>query len=140
MVRIEPAKPGFDMHELVFRSTEDDKGIAMRTLRKWLYMSEEAWSCYYNDEIACAWGFYPTSMVSDRAYLWMITTGLVLEHKFIFIRHSQLVVEEALKKYSVVVGTVRHDNAKAKRWLKWLGATFPGPVFENYQGFEIRRK
>lgn len=108
-------------------------------LRRWLRTSEQSWLGLYDDEVACIWGLVPSSTISNRAYLWLLTTDIIDEHKFLFIRHSQLVIEDALKEYPIIIGHVAMQNERAKRWLKWLGATFAHPT-ERFIPFEIRRK
>ena len=70
------------------------------------------------------WGLIPPTILSDNAYLWLLTTNIIAEHKFLFIRYSQRWVEDVLKIYPVLTGNVRIDNEPAKQWIKWLGAVF----------------
>jgi hypothetical protein len=94
-----------------------------------------------DSEVACVYGLAPPTAISNRAYLWLLTTDLVEQHKFLFIRHSQLVVEDALKRYDVITGTVEHRNGPARRWLRWLGADIGAVDLEiGYCPFVIRRK
>lgn len=73
------------------------------------------------------WGLIPPSLLSNRAYLWLLSTHIVQEHKFLFIRYSQRYVEEMLKVYDELYGDVLVGNDPAKKWLKWLGAEFGYP-------------
>ena len=91
------------------------------------------------DEIACVWGLIPPTLLSDTAYLWLLTTDIIAEHKFLFIRYSQLFIEHMLTKYPVIVGDCFVENASAIRWLKWLGAEF-GPEIQGRRNFTIRAK
>lgn len=130
-----------DIHEVISRAkfagnVED----AERYLFRWLNMSEPSWLGIHDSDIACIWGLVPSSVISDRAYLWLLTTDVVDEHKFVFIRHSQLIIEETLKEYSMIVGHVANGNERAKRWLKWLGAKLSLPNKDGFIPFEIRRK
>lgn len=90
----------------------------------YLQRSEEAWVGEADGKIACLWGVIPPTMMSTRGYLWLLVTDEVAEHKFLFVRHSQLVVEEMLKKYSALYGYTKVGEWRSKRWLEWLGARF----------------
>jgi hypothetical protein len=129
----------FSLTDVVRRSTvahEPDGEVKLRIL---IRMSEEVWFGLHNDRVAAVWGLIPPSLISNRAYLWLLTTDLVDEHKFVFIRHSQLVIEDALKRYAIVVGHVEVGNYAARKWLRWLGAEIGIPE-KGFSPFVIRRK
>jgi hypothetical protein len=92
-------------------------------------MSSAIWVGLIDDQLACIWGLIPPSLMSNQAYLWLYTTDVIKEHQFILVRHSQLVMEEILKRYKSVVGhvLVGKGDSKSVRWLKWLGAKFGEP-------------
>jgi hypothetical protein len=92
-----------------------------------LLMSSWIWIGLIDDKLACIWGLIPPTLISDRAYLWLYTTDVIKEHSFVLVRHSQLIMEEMLKKYSSIYGHALVGNDKAIRWLKWLGAKFGEP-------------
>jgi hypothetical protein len=78
-------------------------------------------------QVACVWGVRANVILNDSAYLWMLTTQLVDEHPFVFVRHSQLMAEEILKRFSFIHGWVLADNQRSVKWLQWLGGTLvPG--------------
>ena len=132
-------KSDFDVGDIIRRSEVAKIPDVHKKLGQWLRMSEEVWVGLWDDEVACVWGLVPPSITSNRAHLWLLTTDIVAEHKFIFIRKSQLVIEDALKRYDALVGQVALGNFAAKRWLTWLGATF-GPPEMGFWPFIIRRK
>jgi hypothetical protein len=128
----------FSLTDVVSRSPvahEPGGEIKLRTL---IRMSEEVWFGLHDDKVAAVWGLIPPSLVSNRAYLWLLTTELVEAHKFLFIRHSQLVIEDALKRYPIVTGDVEVGNHAARKWLRWLGADIGVPE-KGYSPFIIRR-
>lgn len=90
-------------------------------------------------DIAAIWGAIAPTLMSDTAYLWLLTTDLIDEHKFTFIRHSKIFVDEILKQYPVLVGDVILPNPHAVQWLKWLGAKFSEKQ-NGKMSFEIRAK
>lgn len=109
------------------------------TLRKLLAESAVVYVGKYEGEIACVYGLVPPTLLSESVYLWLLTTELVAQHPFLFVRHSQRVVEQILKKHPMIIGTTSHSNKSAISWLKWLGAEYS----EGRNGmlnFVIRRK
>jgi hypothetical protein len=100
--------------------------------------STRAYSGFIDDEIACMWGIHARTILNDSVYLWLLTTKLVEDHPFVFVRHSQMVARELLKSYSRIEGWVWEKNTLSIKWLRWLGCELaylePGVL-----GFELRR-
>ena len=117
-----------------FPSTIDSRGIMIEEIK----LSTKAFSGFINDEIACIWGIHARTILNDSVYLWLLTTKLIEEHPFVFVRHSQIVARELLETYSKINGWVLKNNELSIKWLQWLGCTFideePGIL-----GFELRR-
>jgi hypothetical protein len=91
----------------------------------YLRASVTAWTgLIHPSGIACIWGLVSPTVLSDSAYLWLLTTPVVDDHKFTFVRHSQLVLDRMLEDFPTIVGHVLADQTRSKRWLKWLGVTF----------------
>lgn len=91
-------------------------------------MSESLWLGSVDNKFACAWGLIPPSLMSYQAYLWLFTDNIIKGHEFLFVRHSQVQVQEMLKRYPTIVGHTDSQSTKTMRWLKWLGATFGEPT------------
>jgi hypothetical protein len=90
-----------------------------------------------DDEIGCMFGLMTGSVLGDFAYLWLLTTPLVDEYPFVFVRRSQIEVRKMLETYPIIRGHVLEDNRRAIRWLKWLGVKLKG--CENHMiQFELR--
>lgn len=89
--------------------------------------SEERWVGAVDNVVACLWGLIPPTLMSDQAYLWLYHNELVVEHKFAFIRHSQVQMQRMLKLYPNIVGDCLVSNASGRQWLTWLGAKFHTP-------------
>jgi hypothetical protein len=81
------------------------------------------WACagLIDGQVACVWGVRANTILNDSCYLWMLTTRLIDEHPFIFVRHSQMMAEEILKRFSFIHGWVLADNHRSIKWLRWLG-------------------
>lgn len=104
-----------------------------------LTISQSVFVGLVDGQYACCWGLVPPSALSDKAYLWLQTTPLVEERKFLLVRQSQRWMEWALTEYSEIIGFCKPDNALAIRWIKWLGGEFKEPAFGRAD-FVIRRK
>lgn len=109
-----------------------------RMLDACLVISTNVFVGLVDGQYACCWGLVPPTIMSDRAYLWLQTSSLLEEHKFLFVRHSQRWIEDALLLYEEIVGFCRPDNASAIRWIEWLGGEFKRP-FGSRADFVIRR-
>ncbi len=79
---------------------------------------------------ACVVGLIPETILSDRAYLWMLHTDICEAHPLRFVRWSRRVIAEL--PYRELLGHC--VNATSRQWLEWLGAEF---VNEN--SFRIAR-
>ena len=102
-------------------------------------MSGEVWSAFIDDDYICSWGLIPPTIFSTQAYIWMHTQEIVQEHQFVFIRQSQRIIEEMLKRYETLVGHCVIDAHRSQRWLKLLGAKFGEPRGQVIP-FTIRRR
>jgi hypothetical protein len=112
-----------NLEEILKRNTEkllrvDGEDI----IRGAVARSSDTWAGVVDKEVACVWGLIPPTILGDKAYLWLITTDLVDQHPFCFVRHSQMAVQELLKQYPIIYGHVIPGNERGMRWLKWLGA------------------
>lgn len=110
--------------------------VDLKALESCTAFASHLWVGYINDRPVCSWGLVPPTLLSDKAYLWLYATPAVDDHKFMFVRHSQLVMEEMRTHYPSIYGVCEADNRRAIRWLKWLGAKF-GPPFGAHIPFLI---
>lgn len=110
--------------EMVKNSPVANLPEAEEALREYIYRSIEVRLGLIDGKPACVWGLIPPTLLSQQAYLWLLTTNIVAEHKFLFVRHSQRYIEEALKIYPEIVGDVIVPNEPAMKWIKWLGGVF----------------
>jgi hypothetical protein len=117
---IAPAKE-FDIADVVRRSPVANHPNAEADLRRFLRASFSAWTGSIDGEVACVWGLITPTVLSNRAYLWLLTTDLVDNHPFVFVRHSQMVLREMLGHFESIEGHVVAGQDRSIRWLKWLG-------------------
>ena len=99
-------------------------------LELYIRASVMTWVGRVDGKVACIWGLIPPSLLGDRATLWLQTTDLVEQHKFMFIRHSRIAMERMLAVYPIIVGLADPDFPENIRWLKWLGAQMHEPDME----------
>lgn len=101
--------------------------------------SEERFIGTVDDVLACMWGLVPPTLMSDHAYLWLYHNDLVNEHKFSFVRHSQVQIQRMLNLYPLIIGHCQCSNHTGRRWLQWLGAEF---YHQNgsFASFEIKAR
>lgn len=137
-VSIQPtAAPISDLISPSANATLDDKQLAMLDWCR--SMSSEVWAGHIDGELVSIWGLIPPTIISTQAYLWMHSTDRVSEHKFIFVRHSQLMVEKMLEHYPLIVGHCLVGAKASIRWVRWLGGTFGEPNGP-YLPFSIERR
>lgn len=108
------------------------------TMRSAMESSASVWLGYDDDRILACWGVQAPSLLADCAYLWLYTTEHLDSHVFMFIRHSQRAVAEMLTEFTALRGITLADNARAIRWLEWLGAEFSPVKHNGCLTFEIR--
>ena len=123
----------------LLEGTPEAKECTDRTrLSRALRRTDMLMAGYVDDELICIFGVIPPTLLSDEAYLWSYTFPSVKKFSFMFIRHSQLVIEELSKHYPIIKGETDRYNKNSIRWLKWLGAKF-GPPHDGYLPFVIER-
>lgn len=86
---------------------------------------------FYGEELVCILGFVPATILSDTAYLWLITKNdILVRHRVSFGRSSVKFMKNILAStpYDIVWGYC--FDPRGRRWLEWLGATFSGTRFE----------
>lgn len=87
-----------------------------------LKQSPIVWEASIDGEGACIWGMIPTSLMSDRTYIWLYTTDVADKHAFVLVRQSKIMLEEMLKEFPLLYGYCKYDDLRAIRWMRWLGA------------------
>ena len=127
-----------DVLDVIRRSAYATDPKAERSLSSYILSSTEVWVGYADDEVACVCGLIAPTILSDRAYLWLITTSLVDEHTFLFVRHSQMWMKQLRKRYALITGDVDKHNERAQQWLRWLGADLGWPLPDGKIPFQIR--
>jgi hypothetical protein len=90
-------------------------------------LSEPLLAGFYHEELHCVVGLIPTTLLADRAYLWLITTEVVQSCPTRLVWQSKWFIADMLQQYSMLYGYC--FDAEPRRWLRWLGAEFDGSMF-----------
>jgi hypothetical protein len=138
MIQIREAT-SYSARQVFEKSGIKDVPGAEQTLDQLLIRSTVRHIGLVDGEVAAIWGLVPQSLLSNQAYLWLLTTDLAIEHRFLLVRYSQMFVEQALKHYERLVGHCEAGNYSAKRWIRWLGGEF-GKADGKKVPFVIKRK
>lgn len=116
--------------------TDDERD----TFNACIMMSTDVWVGWVDEELVCIWGLCPPTLLSDQAYLWLYTTPKLEGNEFVFVRHSQIVMQQMLESYKVIIGhTAINATDRSKAWLRWLGAKLGEPR-DGKIPFQIRAK
>lgn len=113
----------FAVQKSIFAGMQDSIGA----LTGYMTMSDRCYVGLIDGQIVCVWGVMRQSLLSDRGYLWLITTEAAEEHKFLLIRYSQRIIENLLKRYAVLTGECAISDSRARKWMRFLGAEFSQP-------------
>ncbi len=138
-VRIDPLI-GTHLTNLISLTTGGTLSSRQLDMIEWCQsMSGEMWTGWVDGELVAVWGLIPPTLISNQAYLWMHATDAVKDHTFLFVRHSQRMVERMLKHYETIVGHCIAGASDSIRWVRWLGGEFSYPEGQVIP-FTIRRK
>lgn len=127
VVRIEEVKSSVRLMRIIARYIEGSAELHVKALKAYIRVSQKVYAGIVDDDIVCVWGVIRQSLLSDRGYMWLMVTERADEHKFLIVRHSQRIIEELKKDYSILCGECLLDNHKAQKWMKLLGASFSFP-------------
>lgn len=130
------------VHDMRLPSTYEVERAGLdpsRTVEDAVRRAALTWAGMIDGELVCLGGVEQTTILSDSAYLWLITTKAVEAHPFIFVRRSQMVLEAILEQYRMVYGVVDKDFTRSIMWLRWLGFEI-GPVEDRFRVFSKSRK
>jgi hypothetical protein len=111
----------------------------LKVFKHFVSMTTVMWAGFYRHQVKAVWGLIPPVMAADSAYLWLHVIEHVEDCEFLFVRHSQRAVQEALKRFPTIIGHCLVADERAQRWLRWLGAEFEPPTTKAVQ-FTIRAK
>lgn len=141
MISIRPARDmNVDYAEVVKHSAVAELPNALETMIKFVDVSTWTFVGCVDEQVGCVYGLITPTLMSDRAHMWLLTTDLVNEHKFAFVRHSQVVIESILQRYNQIVGETSIKDEKALRWMRWLGAEFKPPPSGIMLPFQITKE
>lgn len=83
--------------------------------------SLSSYKVVYEGDVVALWGFAPTSLLGNTAWVWMLSTPHVEQCKHIFAAGSREVMNRLLETYPNLLVNVDPAYGRALRWLRWLG-------------------
>lgn len=116
------------LKDVVFRSPVAGVPQALEILYRRICATQNVFVGFIKGDVACIYGLAPPTVLSNQAHIWIITTDTVEQNKFIFVRHSQMVIEAALKEWDHIYGETYIKDRHAFKWIKWLGGVYGHPV------------
>ncbi len=96
----------------------------MKCLLRFTQASTKLWVGVIDNQAVCVFGLVPPTLLSDYAYLWLHTTDGFHGNEFIFVRRSQIAIQEGLKHFNKIIGHCEVENRKARKWIEWMGGKF----------------
>jgi len=111
----------FSRNELFIVAGEEETA-----LKQAVEGSRDVWSGYVDGELALIYGVRVISILSNHAYVWMLTTKLVEKHWVSFVRVSTVYAWDLLDQYDKVSVIAPFKSELSQRWLEYLGFTREG--------------
>lgn len=81
-------------------------------------------------------GLIPTTILGDKAGVWLLGTEDVSTVKKSFCRYSRKVIKYFISQYPILFAQVDGRYEKTHRWLAWLGAV-KGKAYKLKSGVEF---
>ena len=102
----------------LFASIPEPAEMLCEAIRK----SSQSYVGLLNGEAVVLWGVEARTILSDTAFMWMVTTPVVEAHPIPFVRRAAVFIRSVLAEHGQVEGTVVTSNTIAVKWVTWLGA------------------
>ena len=82
-----------------------------------------AYTFLADDKVVCIGGLDLSSFFSKRAFPWMLSSELLVEHSFYFAKYSQKLIRHWMEHYDKLSNVVDARYITSVRWLEWCGFT-----------------
>ena len=138
VVRITEIKDVKDVLHILEYTADGRTETHEKAVRVHVKASDKAYAGTVDGDVVCIWGVIRQSLLSDRGYIWLLTTDRAEDHKFLLIRYSQRIIERLKDNYTVLCGECRLGDYKAMKWMRLLGAHFSEPGSQTIP-FQIER-
>lgn len=96
--------------------------------------SDECYTVMVDDNPALIFGIRSNSIVSYNGVIWMLSTDLIHDVGFRFVRNSKRVVKILMQNKKRACNYVWSGNTISITWLKWLGFNIHPPAPYGKQG------
>lgn len=110
-----------DLLEMQAATAEDPELALERAIRE----SVLAFAWIVEGRVACLFGIAlgTHSVIGGAAHPWLMSTALVAQHRYAFLRRYRPYLARFANVYPVLYNYVDARYAKSVRWLRWMGFT-----------------
>jgi len=114
-------------------------GTEEQALEQAIDGSRDVWSGYINDELGIVYGVKIVNILSNHAYIWMLTTEQAEKHWVTFVRVSTMCTWELLNQYEKITAISPLRSKVSHKWLEYIGfkqtgvARIYGIKFKTYE-------
>lgn len=102
----------------------------LAVVQKGIVDSAEAWSVFFDGELACIWGVVEMPKGPDGEKLglgWLLSTSVVERKAKTFWSECLRILPELLSRWDVIVNAIDLRHTQALRWADRLGFRFETP-------------
>jgi len=103
-------------------------GSEEEAIRQAIDGSREVWSGFADDKLVLIYGVRLISILSNHAYIWMISTELAEKYWVTFARATTLFTWELLQQYEQITAISPLKSKKSHKWLQYIGFNQTGVV------------
>jgi hypothetical protein len=99
-----------------------------KALRLSLEYSDPCLTIEDNGKPVGMFGVTPESMLGNKAVIWLLASDDIEKIKIRFLRNCKIFINSMLNQYPYLYNFIDERNKESIKWLKFLGASFSGPV------------
>lgn len=103
-------------------------GTEEEAVRQAIEGSREVWSGFADGKLVLIYGVRLVNILSNHAYIWMISTELAAKHWVTFARATTLFAWELLQQYDQITAISPLKSKRSHKWLQYIGFTQTGVV------------
>ena len=108
----------------------DKDTVAM--IEKSIETASDAWTVFYGGTILCMFGVTPKSLLSNTAYIWLLTSGDIRKHLKEFFLCGPIALAYWFRTYDVLENYIPSGVPKLVRFAEKFGFTVNDPIHNLY--------
>lgn len=117
----------FSKDDLLIAAGDGEEG-----LRSAIAGSRDVYSCFANGQLGLIYGVRLINILSNHAYLWLMTTKLADEYWVTFTRAACVYSWDLLNDYDRLTAICPLKNKRSEKWIKFIGFE-EGPVVKMHR-------